>query len=338
MQNGIARQTRTWFAGAAALASLGAGARAQQPLDIITPIDLAVGRSLPISLLGEVTKVSIANPDIADVVVVSTGELVINARAPGETDAIVWQQAGARHHYRVLVTSSAQRKQVLVGIKFAEVDRTLVADFGASGLYEDAHNQIGTNAFQAGVPGGTTGGPVAVTPSDFLSVLTNFNTKSLLGLLQTQEQRGRVRMLAEPNVLAGNKEEANFLAGGEVPIPVVQAGGTAGGVAPITILYKEYGVKLHFVAEILNDTLVRLNLVPEVSSLDYSNAITISGFAIPALTTRRVQSTVDVKRGESLIISGMFDDVWSRTRTGVPLLMNVPLLGSLFSSTKWQHN
>ena len=127
-----------------------------------------------------------------------------------------------------------------------------------------------------------------------------------------------------------------------MPIPVVQTGGTAAGAAgssaPVTIAYKEYGVKLRFKGEILSDTLIQLELTPEVSSLDYTNAITLSGFKIPALTSRRVQSTVDVRRGESLILSGMFDDVWSRSKTGIPLLMNIPILGDLFASTQWQHN
>jgi pilus assembly protein CpaC len=157
--------------------------------------------------------------------------------------------------------------------------------------------------------------------------------------LQAQETKGKAHMLAEPTVMAGNKQEAIFLAGGEVPIPVVQTGGTAAtSSAPVTIAYKEYGVKLKFVGEILSDTLIQLALTPEVSALDYTNAITISGFKIPALTSRRVQSVVDVRQGESLILSGMFDDVWNRSKTGIPLLMNIPILGELFSSTQWQHN
>ena len=323
-----------WCIALVLLVAIAAPGQAQD--DPITPVDISVGRSLPVTLAGAVTKVSVADPDVADIVVISTGELVINARAPGETDAIVWQESGARKHFRVIVTLTSQRKQIIVGIKFAEVDRNWLADFGTAGLYQDSHNLAGTNSLQAGA--GTAGSAVSIPLGDFISVLTDFDTKHLLGLLQSQEQRGRARMLAEPTVMAGNKEDATFLAGGEVPIPIVQTAATTGGAAPITIAYKEYGVRLHFIAEILNDTLIRLNLAPEVSSLDFTNAITISGFKIPALTTRRVQSTVDVKRGQSLIISGMFNDVWSRNKTGIPLLMDIPILGSLFASTRWQRN
>jgi pilus assembly protein CpaC len=343
MHTAIVRHLCACTTAAVALVSTSVALRAQVP-DVITPIELAVGRSLPLSVAGAVSKVSIANPDVADVVVVSTGELVINARAAGETDAIVWEEGGGRQHYRVVVATSSQRKQVLVAIKFAEVAKTFLADFGTSGIYTDANNQVGSNAFVSGIPtstatsGAATSSQIALPTGDFLSVLTNFNTKSLLGLLETQEQKGLARSLAEPNLLAGNKQDANFLAGGEVPIPVVQSGASAGTTAPITIVYKEYGVKLHVMPEILNDSLVRLTMTPEVSALDYSNAVTISGFSIPALTTQRVQSTVDVKRGQSLIISGMFDDVWSRTKTGIPLLMDIPILGTLFASNKWQHN
>jgi len=325
----------------AALLTLPIGAaRVGAQQDQITSIELAVGRSWPITVDDAITKVSVANPDVADVVVISTLELVVNAKAPGETDAIIWEQSGARRHYRVAVNTSAERQQIVVSIKFAEVDRNFLRDISASGLYQDSHNQVGTGQFETGNLTGSNGVTTIPTTGDFISVLTDFNTRHLLGFLSSQEQRGRARMLAEPTVMAANKEEANFLAGGEVPVPVVQTGGgtaVAGG-APVTIQYKEYGIRLHFIGEILSDTLLRLNLRPEVSSLDFTNAITLSGFRIPALTTRRVESTVDVRRGESLIISGMFNDVWSRNKTGIPLFMSLPIIGQLFSSTQWIHN
>ncbi len=323
---------RAGLVGAALLLSYAANAGAQE--DVILPLDMSVGRSMPITFGAPITKVSVANPDIADVVVISTLEIVINARAPGETDAIIWQEGGARKHYRLVVKSTGEHKQIVVSIKFAEVDRNVLRTISSSAQYEDANNLVGTNTFSTGATN-----PIAIPSGEFLSVLTNFNTQKLLGLLQAQETKGKAHMLAEPTVMAGNKEEATFLAGGEVPIPVVQAGGAGiTGTAPVTIAFKEYGVKLKFVAEILSDTLIQLALTPEVSSLDYTNAITVSGFKIPALSSRRVQSTVDVRRGESLILSGMFDDVWNRSKTGIPLLMNIPILGELFSSTQWQHN
>lgn len=329
------RWIRDGLVGVALVVASAVSAQAQVQEDVVTPIDMSVGRSVPLTLGAAITKVSVANPEIADIVVISTLELVINARAPGETDAIIWQEGGARKHYRLVVTSTSERKQIVVAIKFAEVDRNLLTTITNSAQYQDANNLAGTNNFSSGATN-----PISIPGGEFISVLTNFDTQKLLGLLQAQEQKGKSRTLAEPTVMAGNKEEANFLAGGEIPVPVVQTGGTsaAGSSAPVTIQYKEYGIKLHFIAEILSDSLIKLVLTPEVSSLDYTNAITLSGFKIPAISTRRVQSTVDVRRGESLILSGMFDDLWSKSKTGIPLFMDIPIIGELFSSTQWQHN
>jgi len=260
---------RASVVGVALMVSAAATARAQE--DVITPLDMSVGRSMPITMDAPITKVSVANPDIADVVVISTLEMVINARAPGETDAIIWQEGGARKHYRLVVKSTGEHKQIVVAIKFAEVDRNVLRTLSTSAQYEDANNLVGTNSFSSGATN-----PIAIPSGEFISVLTNFNTQKLLGLLQAQETKGKAHMLAEPTVMAGNKQEAVFLAGGEVPIPVVQTGGTAAtSSAPVTIAYKEYGVKLKFVGEILSDTLIQLALTPEVSALDYTNAITI---------------------------------------------------------------
>jgi pilus assembly protein CpaC len=173
----------------------------------------------------------------------------------------------------------------------------------------------------------------------FLSILSDFGTKQFLALLEAEEQNGRARLLAEPNLLAADRDSASFLAGGELPVPVVQGGGLAAGAgvqAPVTIQYREFGVRLRFAPNIVSDSVITLYVRPEVSSLDYSNAITLSGFRIPALRSRRVESSVDIRRDQSVILSGLFNDERERVRTGVPLLMNLPILGALFSSSRWQ--
>ena len=123
-------------------------------------------------------------------------------------------------------------------------------------------------------------------PNDggFLTVLTDFGTKRLLAFLDLEEQTGNAKTLAEPNLLAGNKDTATFLAGGEIPVPILQPGN---GQNQVSIQYKEFGVRLKFVAEIFSDSLIKLNVTPEVSSLDFVNGIVISGFRIPAFRTRR---------------------------------------------------
>ncbi|HEX6316415.1 MAG TPA: pilus assembly protein N-terminal domain-containing protein, partial [Gemmatimonadaceae bacterium] len=281
--------------------------------------------------------IAVANPDIADVVVIRAGEMVITAKTAGETDAIVWQENGSRQHYRIQVRSPSQRQQIVVGIKFAEVRREVLHELGVSGLYRDDDVRVGTGIFRSDNAFDNNGNVVIPGAGQFLSVLTDFNTDKLLGFLEAQEQRGNARTLAEPSIMAGNRDSASFLAGGELPIPVAQ-GGLGDEGTRISIQYKEFGVRLSFMGEIINDSLIKVTLSPEVSSLDFGNAITISGFRIPAFRTRRIHTTVDVKRNQSLIISGMFNEERERVRTGVPGLMDLPIIGALFGSTRWQKN
>ncbi len=319
------------------LLAFGAGLPAAAQELTVTPLDLPIGRSYPITTPRVITRVSVANPEVADVVVIEEREVVINARGQGETDVLIWLQDGTRTHYRVAVHTPADRMQVVLYVKFAEVRRETLRQIGTSLLYRDGGMRTGTgifgndNVFDPGT------GDIILPVTQFLTVLTDFNTTELLGFLEAEETRGNARTLAEPNLMAANREPASFLAGGELPIPVLQSAGTA-GQQQIGIQYREFGVKLNFVAEVISDTLIKLHVTPEVSSLDYANAILLSGFRIPAFRTRRIESTVDVRRNESLIISGMFNMERERVSTGVPFLKDIPILGLLFSSTRWQRS
>ncbi len=301
-------------------------------------VDMSIGRSYPITMPALISQVSIATPEVADVVVVANREIVINAKAVGETDAIVWMENGSREHYRVAVHSASVREQIALYVKFAEVRRDVLSQLGVSGLYRNGGTRVGTGLFRSDNAFDPKTGAITIPgTTQFLSILTDFDTKNLLGFLEVQEQKGNARLLAEPNILAANKEPASFLAGGELPIPVVSAvGGTS--VPQVGIQFKEFGVRLGFTGEVISDSLIKLAVQPEVSSIDFSNAIEISGFRIPAFQTRRIQSTVDVRPNESLIISGLFNDQRQEVRTGIPLLQDIPILGRLFSSTQWQHN
>jgi pilus assembly protein CpaC len=326
------------------LVSLPASAGAQVIIeDRIIPVDLPIGFSYPIQTIVPITHVSVANPDVADVVLIDDRSLVVNGHGNGETDVIVWQ-AAARQHYRMIVRDPADRKQIVVSVKFAEVNRTAMHDFGLSGRYLPQSGKVraGQGIFNTDSPFDTTAsgvpnGKITIpNPVDFFTALTNFGTKDLIGFLQFQEQKGDARILAEPHVMAANNEPASFLAGGELPIPVAQA--TTSGVPVVTITYREFGIRLSFTGEIVSDSLIKLKLRPEVSTLDYNNAVTLNGFRIPALKTRRMETTIDVRRDRSLVLSGMFDDERNKVRTGIPLLMNIPILGLLFSSSNWQKN
>jgi Flp pilus assembly secretin CpaC len=300
-------------------------------------VDLPTGRSYPISTLSNITQVSVASPDIADVVVMGARDVVINGHGPGESDVILWMEGSPLRHYRVSVHSPADRQQVVLAVKFAEVRRDFIRSLGFSGLYRDQHNRIGTGQFNTDNAIDRATGIITLPSTiGFGTVLSDFGTGKLLGLLNADEQRGDARILAEPTLMAGNKDSASFLAGGEIPIPVAQ--NSASGLPTITIIWREFGVKLNFSAEIVSDSLVKLHIRPEVSSLDFTNAIEISGFKIPALRTRHMETSIDVRRDQSLIISGLMDDERQKTKDGIPLLKDIPILGSLFSSTSWQRN
>lgn len=302
----------------------------------VTPLDLPIGRSFPIRADTVVTRVSIVNQAVADVVVVSDREVVINSLSSGETDVIIWLANGTLTHYRVLVHAPADRKQISIAVHFAEVRKDALREIGVSGLWRDQRARAGTGIFRSDAAFDEAGN-INLGVTGFGTFLSDLGTDNLLAFLDAQEQRGNARFLAEPNLMAGNKDSATFLAGGELPIPVVQGSGTGGG-SNVTLQYREFGIRLKFVGEIISDSLIKLEITPEVSSLDFANAITLQGFRVPAFRTRRVSSTLDVRRNQSLIISGMFAGEDEHVRTGLPLLMNIPILGQLFSSTRFQRN
>jgi Flp pilus assembly secretin CpaC len=319
-------------------AQVGASLVAQP--DNITRLEVITGRSVPLTGSASISKVTVVNPEVADVVVISETDVVLNALAPGDTDVILWgDQNTPRRHYRVSVRSSSERRQILLSVKFAEVRKDALRNIGLSLLYRspDGSTRAGSGAFKTDPPLTADGAVALPTPSRFLTLLSTFNTNELLGLLDAEETRGNARFLAEPNLMAANLEEASFLAGGEIPIPLVQGGG-AGQQAFVTIQFREFGVRLRFKGEVLSDSLIKLSVTPEVSSLDFANAIEIQGFRIPSLRTRRVQSTVDVLSNRSLIISGLFNEEREQVRTGVPFLMNLPIIGELLSSQRWLRN
>src|SRR5687768_2649685 len=223
----------------------------------ITRVDLPIGRSYPLTTPVAITRVSIANPNVADVVVVGTRELVINAQAAGETDALIWLSNGTRQHFRVSVHSPADRMQIALYIKIAEVRKDVLRNVGVSGVFRNSRARVGTGTFRTDQPFNSDGSVTLPSDAGFVTVLTDLGTKNLLALVDLEETRGNAKTLAEPNLLAGNKDTATFLAGGELPIPVLQPGD---GGNRVSIQYKEFGVRLRFIAEILNDNLIRLQV------------------------------------------------------------------------------
>ena len=183
-------------------------------------------------------------------------------------------------------------------------ERIFLRNTGLSAVCtETGGTRVGTGTFNTDNVFGSDGKITLPTDAGFGTILSDLGTKNLLALLDLEEQSGRAKTLAEPNIIAGNKDTATFLAGGEIPVPVLQPGAN-GTNNTLTIQYKEFGVRLKFSGEILNDSLIKLYVRPEVSSLDFTNGVVISGFRIPAFRTRRVETTIDVRRDQSMIISG----------------------------------
>jgi pilus assembly protein CpaC len=319
------------------IAAMMISGRASAQETAVTRIDLPIGRAYPYRAAEVITRVTVANPANADAVVVSEREIVINAVAPGEGDIILWLQSGARVHFRVQVHTPADRMQIALAVKFAEVRREALRELGVSAVYRDKNVRVGTGNLNSDNPIDRTTGEFTIPgASRFLTILTDFGTDDLLAFIDAQEQNGRAQLLAEPTIMTANREMATFLAGGELPIPVVQSAAGAGAQSAISVQYREFGIRLRFTPEIVSDSLIKITVAPEVSDLDFANAVLLQGFRIPAFRTRKMESTVDVRRNTSLVLSGLFSNADERVKTGVPLLKDIPILGQLFSSTRYQ--
>jgi pilus assembly protein CpaC len=252
---------------------------------------------------------------------------------------------------------------VLLEVKFAEVDRTALTQVGFNLFSTGAANTFGAISTQqfGGLAGSNIGAvtsdvsqgtipqtahlatseignqlfhqPATFGSNDLLNIFL-FRTDVNLGLIiKALQQKNILQILAEPNLIAVNGKEASFLAGGEFPFPVVQQG--VGGNS-VTIIFKEFGVRLRFTPLILPNGDIYLTVKPEVSSLDFSNALTISGFVIPALSTRRAETEFVVKDGQSFVIAGLMDNRVTSVINKVPGLGDIPILGQFFRSKNLQ--
>ena len=217
-------------------------------------------------------------------------------------------------------------QQVMLQVRFAEVNRRAMRELGinlftgATG-YKDWVARSTTQQFTAPDFDGTD-----TTFSDFLNLFV-FNTKYNMGfVIRALKETGFFQSLAEPNLIAYNGQKASFLAGGEFPVPIVQ------GISnQVTIEWKEFGVRLDFTPTIAGDV-IRLHVRPEVSSLDFNNGLTLSGFRIPSLITRRAETEVELRDGQSFAIAGLLNNVSQETGSSVPFLSSIPIIGNLFKS------
>jgi pilus assembly protein CpaC len=248
--------------------------------------------------------------------------------------------------------SIAPSQQVLLKVRFLEASRdagralgvnwfaanrsgTRVVNTGQGGLVPPANNTNPNNT-PSGVPLLQTAGTLVGSTSPFGVVLANLvNGGTNIDVLVTAlETKGLIRRLAEPNLMALSGDTAQFLAGGEFPVPI--AATSAGGLATPTIEYKPFGVRLSFTPTVLQKGLINLRIAPEVSELDFANAVTISGTTVPSLIKRDALTTIELRDGQSFAIAGLLQANDLRLRSQIPWLGSVPVLGALFSSMDYQ--
>ena len=224
------------------------------------------------------------------------------------------------------VPGGSESQQVMLQVRFAEVNRRALTELGAS-LFLSANRFAGRSTTQQfAAPDFDSEKPNGLVFSDFLNLMFFDKREGIGGVIRALQQRGGFQSLAEPNLIAYNGQEASFLAGGEFPVPVVQ--GTNNSV---TVLFKEFGIRLNFKPTIAGDV-IRLKVRPEVSTLDFANGVSLQGFRIPALTTRRAETDVELRDGQSFAIAGLLDNIRQDDTAAIPILSKLPIIGALFRS------
>jgi pilus assembly protein CpaC len=217
--------------------------------------------------------------------------------------------------------SIGQSQQVLLEVRFLEASRNAVKEIGFG-------NAINANDFVSATDSGTVSGLAEKT----VALFTNVGNENIDIRLRALEEKGIVRTLAEPNLVALSGDTASFLAGGEFPIPVAARNGE------ITVEFKKFGVGLDFTPTVLGDGLVNLRVRPEVSALDRNNGIRAANIEIPGISVRRADTTIELRDGQAFAVAGLLQNDYSNDVRQTPWLSNVPVLGALFSSKRYQRS
>jgi pilus assembly protein CpaC len=296
-----------------------------QMLDVIVDLDVTGLRNA----------IEHAYPNQQVGVTADGGRLVLTGNVPDAKAAEDLNKMATA--YSPQVVSSLQvvaphERQVMLAVKFAEVDRTKLQQFGINIFSTGATNTIGTlSTEQFGPPSltTTTGAAGTITASDFLNIFLFRPDINLGTTIRDLQQKNILEILAEPNLMALTGQKASFLAGGEFPFPLVQPNQ---GFTTVTIQFKPFGVRLDFTGTISADNIIRLHVAPEVSTLDFSNGLSIQGFSIPAISTRRAETEIELKDGQSFGIAGLMDHRAQVQLSKVPGIADIPVLGQLFRS------
>ena len=224
------------------------------------------------------------------------------------------------------VPGGSESQQVMLQVRFAEVNRRALTELGVSLFANRSNFAARSTTQQFAAPDFDDESDTGLVFSDFLNLFFFSYEQGIGGVLRALEQKGGFQSLAEPNLIAYNGQEASFLAGGEFPVPLVQ-----GATGTVTVMFKEFGIRLTFTPTIAGDV-IRLKVRPEVSALDFANGITLSGFRIPALTSRWAQTDVELRDGQSFAIAGLLDNISQDDTAAIPFLSKLPIIGALFKS------
>jgi pilus assembly protein CpaC len=225
--------------------------------------------------------------------------------------------------------------QVMLRVRFAEVSRSAMQELGATFFANGYKSEWFGRTQPPGVPGPTFDDGKLIF-SDFLNLFLFNSKEGLGGAIRALQNKGLFQSLAEPNLIATNGKEASFLAGGEYPYPIVQPAGTGG--SSVTIQFKEFGIRLNFTPTVLGGDLIHLKVRPEVSALDFSNAVELEGFRIPALSTRRTETEIELRDGQTFAIAGLMNNTLTQNLGRIPGIGDIPILGYLFRSRQYQKN
>ncbi|HXG27296.1 MAG TPA: type II and III secretion system protein family protein [Nevskiales bacterium] len=297
-----------------------------------------------------VSRVAVGNPEVADVNVIRGRDVLLTGKKPGRTTLLVWPSGvKAPKEYAVVVGSGndpalvtrpgSVNTQVQTDIKVAELSRSTLRQFGFNYALGGTHTTVTVN--RPGASGSINTNTGAVTGQIPLGNAFNLvfgdASRGAAGIFSLLEQRGMVRVLAEPTLVAMSGQTASFLAGGEFPVPVQQgtSGGGAGSTGAITIEFKEFGVRLNLTPTVLANDRIVLRVAPEVSELNFTAGVRSGGVEVPALTVRRTETTVELGDGESFFISGLVSQNTLANVDKLPYLGSLPIIGAFFRSNQF---
>jgi pilus assembly protein CpaC len=362
-------------------------------------VRLLVGRSTVLDVGTPIARVSLTSAEVADALVTSPSQLLINGKMPGTISMFVWDRGGALRRYELIVQrdlallseqmkqlfptenisvhangknvvlsgsvsskdliekavnvaagyvekkeevttllqlgQGAATNQVLLRVRFAEVSRSAMTELGvsfaANGVKDGRYfGRSTTQQFPA--PQWDEQGRFVF--SDFLNLFFFDTQEQLAVVVKALSDRGLFQSLAEPNLVAESGKEASFLAGGEIPIPIAQGSGANIGVS---VTFKEFGIRLNFTPTVNGDR-IHLKVKPEVSALDFNNSVVLAGFRIPALTTRRTETELELRNGQTFAIAGLMNNTMLQSLQKIPGLGDIPILGYLFRSKAAEKN